>query len=189
MQTVASGSDAPHPADGLILRAAQVASQAHAGQTRKYNHRPYITHPARVAAATMLQPGVTAAMACAAWLHDVVEDCGITIDAIARDFGDDVARLVSDLTKVDSPAATRADRAAAARRRLASADPRAKVIKLIDRIDNLRELDAAPAEIRALYVEESQLLLEEALAGASPSLEAELRGEIARHQQMLAEQG
>lgn len=178
----------PNP-DSLILLAAQVAARAHGGQCRKYTGRPYVTHPARVAAAAMMQPGATVEMACAAWLHDVVEDCGIPIEQVADQFGDRVATLVAALTKAEAPGDDRAATAAAMRKQIAAAGAEAKIVKLLDRIDNLRELDQAPPEVRARYVQESKLLLDEALAGTSPELEAELRREIDRHQQMLAEQG
>ena len=67
-----------------ILRAAQFARQAHEGQRRKCNDRPYIEHPARVAARVTILPGATEAMVVAAWLHDVVEDTTVELDEIAR---------------------------------------------------------------------------------------------------------
>ncbi|MCH8149440.1 MAG: HD domain-containing protein [Planctomycetes bacterium] len=85
--------------DDLILKAAQLAKRAHAGQLRKYNRRPYIVHPARVAARTMLLDGVTPDEVAAAWLHDVIEDCNYTAeDLLAEGFSQFAVSLVVELT-------------------------------------------------------------------------------------------
>lgn len=78
----------------LILKAAAFARQAHADQRRKYNDRPYIQHPARVAGRVAAHPQVTEAMVAAAFLHDVVEDTPHTLDEVSAEFGPEVARLV-----------------------------------------------------------------------------------------------
>jgi (p)ppGpp synthase/HD superfamily hydrolase len=178
--------------DSTILRAARAAARWHEGQTRKYTGRPYVTHVARVAATAMIQPEATVEMVCAAWLHDVVEDCGVHVPQIEAEFGPDIARLVAELTctaKTDRPELNRADRQKLDRQRLAAAGRAAKILKLIDRIDNLREIDAAPADFRGRYLAESRLLLDEALGGTSPQLEAELRAEIARHEELIGQSG
>lgn len=58
-----------------IIQAAQFAAQAHQGQARKYTGRPYIEHPGRVAARVMVLRDVAEPVVCAAWMHDVLEDC------------------------------------------------------------------------------------------------------------------
>jgi (p)ppGpp synthase/HD superfamily hydrolase len=159
-----------------IVAAAQFARMAHDGQTRKYTLRPYIMHPARVAGRVILLDDVTEDVVCAAWLHDVVEDCNVGKEDLAERFGDDVAELVSELTnppKGDS-SLNRAARKARDRDRLRTASRWARTIKLIDRIDNLGEIGAAPLKFRALYAEESDAL-REALSGTHCGLEQELR--------------
>lgn len=87
------------------------ATAAHAGQVRPYTGEPYIGHPARVVG--ILQqylpdarwPGQLGrdSLVCAAWLHDVIEDCSITHDAIVQSFNGYVGALVWELTKPNEP--------------------------------------------------------------------------------------
>lgn len=88
----------------LEYRAAKFAQHKHKGQLRKHGSGasplpPYITHPAAVAD-IVRSVGGTAEMLAAAWLHDVVEDCGVTDTTIAEHFGPLVAQYVRDLTDV-----------------------------------------------------------------------------------------
>ena len=84
--------------DGMdIVKKAQVfAIAAHAAvqQKRKYTNEPYIVHPAEVASIVAGVEGSTEDMVAAAWLHDVVEDTGVTITDINLNFGADIAALV-----------------------------------------------------------------------------------------------
>ena len=82
-----------------ILRAYEVAEQYHSGQLRKSGD-PYITHP--LAVATILaELGMTTPTLVAALLHDTVEDTAYTLDALRKEFGDEVAALVDGVTKLD----------------------------------------------------------------------------------------
>ena len=86
----------------LVEKALQFATAAHEGQVRKYTGEPYINHPVevmRIVKTVSDDP----AMHAAALLHDVVEDTDVTIEDIVREFGDDVAQLVDDLTDVSKP--------------------------------------------------------------------------------------
>ncbi len=144
-----------------IKRASEFARQAHAavGQRRKYTGEPYIVHPAAVARQVA---GVTndESMICAAWLHDVVEDTPVTLDEIAQQFGDEVARLVGELTRVSrSGEGTRSARKRLDLEHTRAASPSAKTIKLADLIDNLTSIaDHDPAFAR-IYMGEKQELL------------------------------
>lgn len=82
----------------LIIDAAQFAATAHKGQVRKYNGRPYISHPIRVAGRVATHPEASEELVAAAFLHDVVEDCNVGIGLLQRIFGHAVASLVGDLT-------------------------------------------------------------------------------------------
>lgn len=85
------------PTDGLIGDAVRFATDAHAGVTRADGVTPYITHP--IAAASLLyRAGEPAETVAAAVLHDVIEDCGVTREALAELFGEAVASLVSEVT-------------------------------------------------------------------------------------------
>ena len=158
----------------IILKAAAFARQAHEGQRRKYNDRPYINHPARVAGRVAAHPRATEAMVAAAFLHDVVEDTPHTSDEVSTHFGPDVARLVEELTNPSKGSnAPRRERKQLDRDHLAVVSDEAKIIKLLDRIDNLQEMVDAPGNFRRKYCEESRLLV-----GVISDVDAELQAEL-----------
>jgi guanosine-3',5'-bis(diphosphate) 3'-pyrophosphohydrolase len=158
----------------LVGIAAEFARRAHEGQKRKFTGRPYIEHPGRVAARVSVYPGSTEAMVVAAWLHDVVEDTPTILDEVAGAFGPEVARLVGELTNPSNDSSlSRAERKAQDRARLSGVSREAKIIKLLDRIDNLQEVGDAPGGFRSLYAAES-LALAEAIGDADAGLRDEL---------------
>lgn len=159
----------------LILNAAHSSELAHRGQVRKYTGTPYIWHPMRVAGRTSLM-SLDPTLVAAAWLHDCDEDTGYKLDQILSDFGSCVYETVYWLTNPSKkhPDLPRAQKKAMDRRHLSAAPANAKLIKLIDRIDNLREMGGADPEFLKLYREESMLLLNESLTSINPDLEAEL---------------
>jgi GTP diphosphokinase / guanosine-3',5'-bis(diphosphate) 3'-diphosphatase len=128
----------------LVTRAADLATVAHDGQRRR-SGEPYVFHPAEVAVMAR-RLGMGASAVAAAWLHDVVEDTDITLADIRERFGDDVATLVDGLTKVDglhfdTDEAQQADQMRRLLLHLA-ADPRAVVVKVLDRLHNMRTVAA-----------------------------------------------
>lgn len=167
----------------IILEAARFAHDMHFGVPRKYSGRPYIEHPARVAAQVSFLSDSSEFMVAAAWLHDVIEDCQVQAETLEALFGSDVARLVVGLTNVSKKDSSlnREGRKKADRERMALEIPSVKVIKLIDRIDNLEEgfadsfynVDAEKFLIK-VYHRESKQLLDEALRGVHPALEEKL---------------
>ncbi len=160
--------------DNIIVQAAQFARKAHEGQQRKYNNAPYITHPVRVAGRVATLDESNATMVAAAFLHDVIEDCGISYAAIEDIFGKDIADLVLELTNDKTIQGNRAERKRQNRERFKNASKQAKIIKLVDRIDNLCELDWSDG-FSKLYASESLLLLDTSLTGVNTELENELR--------------
>lgn len=163
-----------------IIAAAKFAARVHAGQVRKWTGAPYITHPARVACRAILLPNADEDLVCAAWLHDTIEDCGVLFDQLCSEFGVPVGGLVHWLTNSSKGSKLqRADRKKLDRAKLADAPIEAKQIKLLDRIDNLRELEFRPQNLDfcELYAGESELLLE-VLRGSSQELADELQGMI-----------
>ncbi len=151
--------------DGIdIVRKAQVyAMAAHAavGQRRKYTGEPYIVHPAEVASIVASVHGATPEMVAAAWLHDVVEDTGVTYTDIHMSFGPEIAQLVSWLTDVSRPEdGNRAKRKAMDREHTAQAPAEAQTIKLADLISNSRSIMQHDPEFARTYLEEKRLLLE-----------------------------
>jgi (p)ppGpp synthase/HD superfamily hydrolase len=116
-----------------------IAAHEAVGQKRKHTGEPYWTHPERVAA-TVDKYGGTVAMFEAAWLHDVVEDTGVSLGVIRNFFGVEVASLVQDLTNVSRPEdGNRATRKAIDRGHIAKASNEAQFIKCADILDNVKD--------------------------------------------------
>ncbi len=129
-----------------IVRAATVAARAHAGQFRK-SGEPYVTHPLAVAG-IVAELGLDAPTIAAALLHDAVEDTGLTLEVLAEEFGPVVARVVDGVTKLDRLQfdSKEAQQAATVRKMLVAMadDWRVLLIKLADRLHNMRTLTAMP---------------------------------------------
>lgn len=144
---------------GFEARAASFATKAHLGQVRKYSNEPYIVHPAEVAGLVRTVPH-TNAMLAAAWLHDVIEDCGVTEDQLAREFNMYVAGLVDWLTDVSLPGnGNRKLRKALDRRHIQQAPAEAKTVKLADLISNSRTIVQHDPGFSRVYMEEKRELL------------------------------
>ena len=155
------------------------ATAAHAAvaQLRKYTGEPYIVHPAEVVSIVMTVPH-TDEMIAAAWLHDVVEDTGVTIETIRAEFGEEVAELVGWLTDVSRPEqGNRATRKAIDRAHTAMAPAAAQTVKLADLISNSRSIMQHDEKFAKTYLEEKRLLLEVMTKG-DPTLMAEARKHI-----------
>ncbi|NYE38404.1 GTP pyrophosphokinase [Nocardioides cavernae] len=139
---------ANHPKADLALleRAYAVADKWHTGQMRKSGD-PYITHP--LAVTTILADiGMTEPTLVAALLHDTVEDTPYTLDELRADFGDEVALLVDGVTKLDKVQYGDSAQAETIRKMIVamSRDIRVLVIKLADRLHNMRTLRYVPAK-------------------------------------------
>jgi GTP diphosphokinase / guanosine-3',5'-bis(diphosphate) 3'-diphosphatase len=130
----------------LIERAYEVAARQHAGQVRRSGD-PFITHP--LAVATILaELGMNSETLCAALLHDTIEDTSYTLAELRRGFGHDVANLVDGVTKLDKVKYGDAAQAETVRKMVVamSRDIRVLVIKLADRLHNMRTLRYLPRE-------------------------------------------
>jgi (p)ppGpp synthase/HD superfamily hydrolase len=146
----------------MVERARVFATAAHAavGQVRKYTFEPYIVHPAEVAK-IVRDAGGSEVMIAAAWLHDTVEDTGVTIETIRAEFGVEVAELVGWLTDVSRPEhGNRAHRKALDRAHSAAAPAEAQTVKLADLIANTRSIMEHDVTFAKTYLEEKRLLLE-----------------------------
>ncbi len=138
-----------HPRDSaaMITRAYERARDAHVGQTRKSGD-PYITHPVSVAK-IVAELGLDDITVSAALLHDAVEDTGITLADLTAEFGADVAAIVDGVTKLDRLKfdSKEAQQAATMRKMLVAMakDLRVLIIKLSDRLHNMRTIAAMPA--------------------------------------------
>jgi (p)ppGpp synthase/HD superfamily hydrolase len=146
----------------IVERARIFAMAAHSAvaQMRKYTFEPYIVHPAEVAG-IVATVDHTPEMLAAAWLHDVVEDTGVTNEVIRAEFGDKVAELVGWLTDVSRPEqGNRAVRKAIDRAHTAAAPAEAQTIKLADLISNTKSIVEHDPKFAKTYLEEKKLLLE-----------------------------
>lgn len=129
-----------------IREAFDFANMAHADQKRK-SGEPYIIHPVEVASIVAVELELGANPVIAAFLHDVVEDTAYTIDDIQKRFGKDVAFLVSVLTKQSKEHYEMSKQVDNYKQMLDSIhyDIRALLIKLADRLHNMRTLGSMPA--------------------------------------------
>jgi hypothetical protein len=159
MSTLLGRVRAAHPGVDIrpIERAYIVAAHLHAGQRRKSGD-PYIIHPITVAT-IVAEIGMSAETVCAALLHDTVEDTDYSLACLREDFGDVVAHLVESVTKLDKiKIKSGADVQVVTQREKVLAiasDPRVLVLKLADRLHNLRTIQFLPAARQALKARET----------------------------------
>jgi GTP diphosphokinase / guanosine-3',5'-bis(diphosphate) 3'-diphosphatase len=139
----------------LLQHAYDVAEEKHREQRRKSGD-PYITHP--LAVATILaELGMDTTTLVAALLHDTVEDTDYSLDGLRADFGDTVAHLVDGVTKLDKVTLGSAAEAETIRKMVIAMarDPRVLVIKLADRLHNMRTMRFLPPEKQARKARET----------------------------------
>ncbi|MFL6141972.1 MAG: RelA/SpoT family protein [Labedaea sp.] len=146
-----------HPKADLALlqRAYDVAEEMHRDQRRRSGD-PYITHP--LAVATILaELGMDTVTLVAALLHDTVEDTAYSLDMLNQDFGTEVGRLVDGVTKLDKVKLGTAAEAETIRKMVIAMaeDPRVLVIKLADRLHNMRTMRFMPPEKQAKKARET----------------------------------
>ena len=153
----------------LVLKAFEFANEAHKG-VRRRSGEPYILHPIAVAKIVVDEIGLGCKSICAALLHDVVEDTEFTVEDIERLFGDKIASLVDGLTKIktaldnDNKNKTQANRVSLQaenfRRILVTLndDVRIVLIKLADRLHNVRTIQFMPEYKRDKILSETMYL-------------------------------
>ncbi|MEV7964821.1 HD domain-containing protein [Sphaerisporangium sp. NPDC088356] len=144
---------------GPVRRAYEAAELAHRGQSRK-SGEPYIIHPIEVTL-ILAELGMDTATLQAALLHDTIEDTSYTLDELRSDFGDEIAVLVDGVTKLDGSKWGERAEAETFRKMVlaAAADLRVLLIKLADRLHNLRTLGFQPAHKQQRIARQSQELL------------------------------
>ena len=139
----------------LLQRAYDVAEAKHADQLRRSGD-PYITHPLAVAnILAELEMDTTTLVA--ALLHDTVEDTDYSLEQLTAEFGPEVARLVDGVTKLDKVALGAAAEAETIRKMVVAMaeDPRVLVIKVADRLHNMRTMRFLPPEKQAKKARET----------------------------------
>jgi GTP pyrophosphokinase len=154
-----------------VRRAYEVAQAAHTGQTRDEGS-PYIVHPVRVALSLVDELGLfSPALICSALLHDVIEDSEITRADVARMFDEQIAEIVWLLTKFEDVSL----REYLARIE-AAAETGAPLVKLCDRLDNMRSvLDTPKLEKKRRYIRTTEELYLPLAARTNAYLHHELR--------------
>lgn len=131
----------------MIRQAYEIAVQAHSKQRRK-SGEPYILHPIEVARICTEEIGLGPTAVVAALLHDVVEDTDVSLDDIRKQFGDKICRLVDGLTKLDSSYNSENPQAENFKKVLSTlnSDVRVVLIKMADRLHNMRTLGSMKRE-------------------------------------------
>jgi GTP pyrophosphokinase len=130
----------------ILRRAFEIAADAHK-ETRRKSGEPYILHPLAVAQIVVGEIGLGVTSAICALLHDVVEDTELTLEDIEREFGEQYARIIDGLTKISNVVDLKANTTIQAenfRKILLTLvdDPRVILIKLADRLHNMRTMAA-----------------------------------------------
>ena len=134
----------------LLRRAFEISVEAHRDMRRK-SGEPYILHPLAVARIVVEEIGLGVTSAICALLHDTVEDTEITLEDIERDFNVQIAKIIDGLTKISNVVDIKADTTVQAenfRKILLTLadDPRVILIKMADRLHNMRTLDSMSRE-------------------------------------------
>lgn len=134
----------------LLRRAFEIAADAHKDMRRK-SGEPYILHPLAVARIAVEEIGLGVTSSICALLHDVVEDTEITMEEIEREFGPRYSKLIDGLTKISNVVDLKADTTIQAEnfRKILltlAEDPRVILIKLADRLHNMRTLESMNRE-------------------------------------------
>lgn len=127
-----------------VRDAFELAAEAHKTMRRK-SGEPYILHPLAVSRICVEEIGLGVRSTICALLHDVVEDTDISLEDIERDFGSEIARIVDGLTKISNVIDVNASQQAENFKKILltlTDDPRVILIKLADRLHNMRTLDS-----------------------------------------------
>jgi guanosine-3',5'-bis(diphosphate) 3'-pyrophosphohydrolase len=169
----------PNPLAALV-QAVAFAADKHRNQRRKdAEASPYINHPIALANVLANEGGVQdVTVLCAAVLHDTIEDTETTADELRALFGDQVASVVLEVT--DDKSLDKAQRKQLQIEHAAHCSPQAKLVKLADKICNLRDLVASPpadwsAERKQAYFDWAAAVVA-GLRGVHPGLEAVFDG-------------
>lgn len=132
----------------LVRHAFEMAAEAHKTMRRK-SGEPYIIHPIAVAMICVEEIGLGVRSTICALLHDTVEDTDVTLEDVERDFGHEIARIVDGLTKISSVIDTNTSQQAENFKKILltlTDDPRVILIKLADRLHNMRTLESMKRE-------------------------------------------
>jgi (p)ppGpp synthase/HD superfamily hydrolase len=167
-----------------IAKAFDFAAQKHSAQRRKGEHaEPYINHPAEVARLLAeATGGEDPNLIMAGMLHDTVEDCGVSHADLVREFGSDVAELVREVT--DDKSLTKDERKRKQVENAPHKSRRAQMVKIADKISNLRAILESPPSDWALTRKQEYFDWAASVVagcrGSNASLEAQFDALLAR---------
>jgi GTP diphosphokinase / guanosine-3',5'-bis(diphosphate) 3'-diphosphatase len=137
------------PGDKILLRTAfEMAAEAHKTMRRK-SGEPYILHPLAVAMICVEEIGLGVRSTICALLHDTVEDTDVTLQDVQREFGVEIAKIVDGLTKISTVLDNNSSQQAENFKKILltlTDDPRVILIKLADRLHNMRTMDSMKRE-------------------------------------------
>lgn len=163
----------------IAYRAMMFSREAHKAQVRKYTGNPYVDHLGEVAGIVSTvsmdtELAHTELVVSVAWLHDSIEDQGVTADTLREQFGSVVTMGVLLLSDLET--GNRAERKAASRARLAAAPGWVQTIKCADLISNTSSIVKHDPKFAVTYLEEKRLLLD-VMTKADPRLLALARSQ------------
>jgi guanosine-3',5'-bis(diphosphate) 3'-pyrophosphohydrolase len=167
----------------LVLQAAAFAAEKHRNQRRKdEDASPYINHPIQLAYVLVQADIEDPIVLAAALLHDTIEDTNTTHDELEIVFGHEVASIVAECS--DDKSLTKGQRKQAQIDHAARISPRAKLVKLADKIANVSDIDGAPPAGWSLqrkreYFDWAKQVVDQ-MRGAHPKLEARFDAEYAK---------
>ncbi|MCB0716612.1 MAG: bifunctional (p)ppGpp synthetase/guanosine-3',5'-bis(diphosphate) 3'-pyrophosphohydrolase, partial [Chitinophagaceae bacterium] len=137
------------PGDKALVRNAfEMAAEAHKTMRRK-SGEPYILHPIAVAKICVEEIGLGVRSTICALMHDTVEDTDISLDDVKREFGEEITKIVDGLTKISNVIDVNASQQAENFKKILltlTDDPRVILIKLADRLHNMRTLESMKRE-------------------------------------------
>lgn len=169
-EIISHGFDGTALEGSIVERAARFAYDKHRQQTRKGSGLPYFVHLVEVAV-SLAWASQDREVITAGFLHDVVEDQGVSRQELALLFGTRVARIVDEVTNVAKPEdGNRVARMALEREHLSRASVEAKNLKLADLTSNTRSIVVDQPKFAPVYLEEKRLLLPLLKEGSHPVL-------------------
>ncbi|CAD7004351.1 unnamed protein product [Ceratitis capitata] len=168
--------EALHPT-AKLMQGLQFAASKHRTQRRKDNETPYINHPINVATILAVEGGITdESVLIAALLHDTVEDTDTTFEEIKQHFGVEICEIVREVT--DDKSLEKQERKRLQIEHAAMSSFKAKLVKLADKLDNLRDLRRKPPIGWSLERQEQYYVwakkVVDNMRGTNPVLEREL---------------
>jgi len=141
----------------LVFKAKEFATKKHEGQKRKFNGKPYITHPQAVAD-LVKKFGGNHEMQAAAFLHDTLEDTDTTEEELRQEFGDVVTDYVMELT--NPPISDKSQKGKILVDKMNKMSAGALFIKLVDRLNNVSDFNTAPPSFVEKYKPETEFILD-----------------------------